>query len=350
MKIKYQVFVSSTYEDLSEERDIVIKAILELGHIPVGMEMFSAGDEQQWELIKRQIDDCDYYVVIAAHRYGSTDGTISYTEKEYDYAAQSAIPILGFIISDEANWPKSKMDEDTVKQQALVSFKDKLKKKIVNFWNTAEDLHAKVAIALSKATTAYPRPGWIRATATAGPDVMNELSRLSKENAELRTARALSDAKRKTETEEEHRKILSLLKRNIVKPSFFFKGDEHWTSGAMQSNLFSIFEFLAPELMVERSVQSISAVLAVSLRPEKLKPQKELRAQWPMPSNGVKGWLADFHALGLIMPSPKKHQVKDTNEYWTITDLGKTIYNETRIVMLEGASEGPTTVLAGNRA
>jgi len=129
MKIKYQVFVSSTYEDLKAERDAVIKATLEMGHIPVGMEMFSAGDEQQWELIKRQIDDSDYYVVIAAHRYGSIDVTISYTEKEYDYAAQIGIPILGFIISDEANWPKSKMDEDAVRQQALVSFKEKIKKK-----------------------------------------------------------------------------------------------------------------------------------------------------------------------------------------------------------------------------
>jgi hypothetical protein len=95
-KPKYQIFVSSTYEDLKEERDTAIKAILETGNIPVGMEMFSAGDEQQWELIKRQIEDCDYYVVIVAHRYGSMDGSISYTEKEYDFAVEKKIPILGF--------------------------------------------------------------------------------------------------------------------------------------------------------------------------------------------------------------------------------------------------------------
>jgi hypothetical protein len=45
MKIKYQIFISSTFEDLKQERDIAIKAILEMGHIPVGMEIFSAGDE-----------------------------------------------------------------------------------------------------------------------------------------------------------------------------------------------------------------------------------------------------------------------------------------------------------------
>nr|VFK57841.1 MAG: protein of unknown function (DUF4062) [Candidatus Kentron sp. TUN]VFK66801.1 MAG: protein of unknown function (DUF4062) [Candidatus Kentron sp. TUN] len=83
--LKYQIFVSSTYEDLKPERDQVIKAVLEMGHIPVGMEMFSAGDEQQWDVIKKQIDQSDYYVVLIAHRCGSMDGSISYTEKEYDY-------------------------------------------------------------------------------------------------------------------------------------------------------------------------------------------------------------------------------------------------------------------------
>jgi len=53
--------------------------------------MFSTGDEQQWELIKKQIDDCDYYVVISAFRYGSLDGDISYTEKEYDYSNLSSL-------------------------------------------------------------------------------------------------------------------------------------------------------------------------------------------------------------------------------------------------------------------
>jgi hypothetical protein len=164
MKPKYQIFVSSTYEDLKSERDVVIKAILEMGNIPVGMEMFSAGDEQQWELIKRQIDDSDYYVVIIAHRYGSTDGTVSYTEKEYDYATANHIPVLGFIIEDDARWSKAKMDTDPIAQRALGTFKEKVKRKLVSFWKEPEDLHAKVAISLSRAATAYPRPGWVRAT------------------------------------------------------------------------------------------------------------------------------------------------------------------------------------------
>jgi hypothetical protein len=37
---KYQIFVSSTYSDLVDERREVIEAIIDLGHIPAGMEGF----------------------------------------------------------------------------------------------------------------------------------------------------------------------------------------------------------------------------------------------------------------------------------------------------------------------
>src|SRR5258708_16215933 len=98
--VKYQIFVSSTFEDLKLEREQVIKAILEMGHLPVGMEMFSAADEEQWKIIAKQIDECDYYVVLCAHRYGSTDPStgFSFTEKEYDYAVKIGVPVLVFVI------------------------------------------------------------------------------------------------------------------------------------------------------------------------------------------------------------------------------------------------------------
>ena len=100
---RYQIFISSTYDDLKQEREAVIKAVLEIGHIPVGMESFNAADETQWQHIARQIQVSDYYVVIVAHRYGSrTDDGLSYTEKEYNYAAAQKIPTLGFIIDKSA--------------------------------------------------------------------------------------------------------------------------------------------------------------------------------------------------------------------------------------------------------
>src|SRR6476646_59466 len=95
---RFQVFVSSTYLDLKEERQEVIQALLELNCIPSGMEMFPAADEDQWTLIKKVIDDCDYYLVIIAGRYGSLSPTgKSYTQMEYEYAVEKNIPVAAFI-------------------------------------------------------------------------------------------------------------------------------------------------------------------------------------------------------------------------------------------------------------
>lgn len=49
----YSVFVSSTYEDLREERAEVQKALLKLNCFPIGMELFGSADEETWEFIKR---------------------------------------------------------------------------------------------------------------------------------------------------------------------------------------------------------------------------------------------------------------------------------------------------------
>ena len=46
-KKKLQVFVSSTYNDLKEERQAAVEAILKAGHIPAGMELFAAGNDSQ---------------------------------------------------------------------------------------------------------------------------------------------------------------------------------------------------------------------------------------------------------------------------------------------------------------
>ncbi|HBQ2552112.1 TPA: DUF4062 domain-containing protein, partial [Klebsiella variicola] len=101
MEKKYQVFLSSTYTDLVEERESIIKAVLELYHIPIGMEMFSAEDEDQWEIIRRTIEVSDYYILVLGLRYGSkTSDGISFTHKEYNYALEKKIPILAFLMKD----------------------------------------------------------------------------------------------------------------------------------------------------------------------------------------------------------------------------------------------------------
>ncbi|WP_427500748.1 DUF4062 domain-containing protein [Methylomonas sp. MED-D] len=73
LRKRLQVFVSSTYEDLKLERQAAVEAILVAGHIPAGMELFTAGDESQMEVIKQWIDESDVYLLILGGRYGSIE-------------------------------------------------------------------------------------------------------------------------------------------------------------------------------------------------------------------------------------------------------------------------------------
>ncbi|WP_338271017.1 DUF4062 domain-containing protein [Geobacter sp. 60473] len=180
MNKKYQIFVSSTYDDLKDQRDQVIKAILEMGHIPVGMEMFSAGDEEQWKVIKRAIDESDYYIVIAAHRYGSELNGVSFTEMEYDYAVSRQIPVIGLVLEDAVSWPSNFVDREPSKVEKLVSFKEKIKKKMVKHWKNTEDLYGKCSISLMKSFNLLPRVGWIKGDTVTSEEANQEIIKLRK--------------------------------------------------------------------------------------------------------------------------------------------------------------------------
>jgi hypothetical protein len=77
VKKRLQVFVSSTYTDLIEERQAAVEAVLTAGHIPAGMELFSAGHESQLEVIKQWIDESDIYLLILGGRYGSVEKAVA---------------------------------------------------------------------------------------------------------------------------------------------------------------------------------------------------------------------------------------------------------------------------------
>lgn len=185
---KYQIFVSSTYTDLVGAREKVFETILKLYHFPVGMEMFSADDDEQWEIIKDTIDSSDYYVVIIGHRYGSvTAEGLSFTEKEYDYAKTQNIPILAFIRNRDVATKPNERDEDHINVEKLYLFIEKAtKSKMCDFWNSEDDLSTKIAIALPKIFRKNPRVGWIRANKGISSEVSEEIATLSKENRDLR--------------------------------------------------------------------------------------------------------------------------------------------------------------------
>ena len=165
MKKKYQVFVSSTYEDLKEERAAVTQCLLDNNCIPVGMEQFPASNMSQMEYIEKMLDDCDYYILIIGGRYGSLDDDgVGYTEKEYNYAQQKGIPVMAFVNLHPEKLPNEKCEHANIEK--FKAFRDRVlnAKKLVKGYSDIGDLKANVVTAVNAAIREYPGIGWVRAT------------------------------------------------------------------------------------------------------------------------------------------------------------------------------------------
>lgn len=196
MDKRYQVFISSTYSDLKDERSQVMKSIMDLDCIPAGMELFPAIDEEQFEFIKKIIDDCDYYILIIGGRYGSiTENGISYTEMEFDYAMSKGIPVIAFLHDNINDIPAGKVEMDPTTREKLELFRERVKKgRLVKFWNTPEDLTSKVIISLTKAIKMHPGIGWVRANIATNTESLQELNDLRKEVEQLRAYKSKQEA------------------------------------------------------------------------------------------------------------------------------------------------------------
>ncbi len=197
MDKRYQVFVSSTYADLKEERSKVIQTLMEMDCIPSGMELFPAADEEQMQFIKKIIDDCDYYVLIIGGRYGSTSPEgISYTEQEYDYAVNKSLKVVAFIHKNLDGLPMIKSEGNPEARERLRAFREKVQSgRLVKFWTSAEELPGLVSLSLSKTIKTHPAIGWVRGNQVATTELLSEINELRKRNQELETAiQALQDA------------------------------------------------------------------------------------------------------------------------------------------------------------
>jgi hypothetical protein len=198
-KRKLQIFLSSTYEDLINERLAAMEAILAAGHIPAAMEQFAPGDETAWEKITTWIDESDAFILILGGRYGSIEPTTgkSYVQLEYEYVIEKKKPFFALVVTQEHHEQRvkdfglGKVDERE-NQQSYKEFRNVVKQRLCSFWNDKKDIKAAIFQKLPEWAQRGELIGWVRGDEAAKPEVMNELARLSQENHELR-AKAASD-------------------------------------------------------------------------------------------------------------------------------------------------------------
>ena len=190
---RLQVFVSSTFSDLHEERQAAVEAILSAGHIPAGMELFAAGDESQMEVIKQWINESDVYLLILGGRYGSVEPKSgkSYIHLEYEYALAQRKPVFACVIKDaalEARVKRHGMEMIDNYRKEWGAFRDLVQTKMVEFWEDSKDIALSIVKKLGELARREDLVGWMRTHQEANlPALSNEIVRLSKENADLRS-------------------------------------------------------------------------------------------------------------------------------------------------------------------
>lgn len=245
---KYQVFISSTYADLSEERKKILDVLFMADCIPAGMEAFVASDIEQFEVIKKVIDLCDYYVLIIGKRYGSVhlETGKSYTEMEYDYAIERGIPVLVFAIYDNVKLASDKIETDEDKKDKLKKFRTKaMTNRLASIWASTEDLTGKLAISIMKAKTEIKRPGWQRAVDFDEASLRREIMALKGENEKLANdlksvQEELSSLTEQTDIAFEHKAI-------TIKYHYYEQHIEQ--HGSKKTTLEELFKVIATEMM-----------------------------------------------------------------------------------------------------
>lgn len=252
MRKKLQVFVSSTFTDLQSERQAAVQAILKAGHIPAGMELFTASDKSQWEIIKRWIDESDVYMLILGGRYGSVDKDtgISYTEMEYDYAVQQKKPLFSVVIKEEALEEKvRKIGSDVIEKsdpQSLIKFRAKVLSTMSAFFEDERDIKLAIHESLGELGHQTNLVGWVSASEIVDVSALHaEISRLQ---TELKKAASSiggsSSSSKNTPVAEDLSEIIELLTATIIEVP-----DEAERLAGEKSNLAEILSAFSSSLV-----------------------------------------------------------------------------------------------------
>lgn len=318
-------------------------ALLELDCIPSGMELFPAANETQWELIKRVIDDCDYYLLIVGGRYGSIgpDG-LSYTEMEYDYALSIKKPTVAFIHKDPGEIASNKTEKSEESQEKLSRFRKKVQKKLCKHWASAPELGSVVSRSLVQLIKREPAVGWVRANELANRDATMELLRLRDQVDELKRelAATRTSAPKGTENLSQGDEVHRI--------NYSFDGRDQRTyrtktyRASFPATWNDIFSCVSPLMIHEATSSQITSVLnefCEHRNSEYLVDRDELEGisilRFRIKNEDFQTILVQLRALGLITKSEKNRSVKDTETYWTLTPYGDDVMTRLRAIRRE---------------
>jgi hypothetical protein len=349
---RFQVFVSSTFLDLAEERAAVVSALLQLDAIPAGMELFPAADDDAWTLIERVIDASDYYLLVIGGKYGSIDPVteLSYTEREFDHALAAKKPVMAFLHENPDAIPAGKTEKTEDAQVKLAAFREKVQKlKHVKYWGNADSLQGKVAMSFASFTKTYPAIGWIRGDVETATGALVELNDLRKQldaaRAQLITARTsppagVEDLEQGADSFIVHA-VGQTSARDATAVTKFNTGWKELNGlHQIDPTWDELFSTIGPTLLDEAEQQVLHARINGMITEQwGGRFRRDLRKQIEADGGTIEGFrntrlrltpddfgtvLIQLRALGLIQKSERKRSISDKGAYWTLTPYGDT--------------------------
>lgn len=332
MEKRYQVFVSSTYEDLLDERSEVMQALLELDCMPAGMELFPAANETQWNWIMKVINESDYYIVIIGGRYGSvSDKTgLSYTEMEYRYAVETKKPVISFLHQDPQKIPSGLCEKTPEGIEGLKRFRELCETRLCKYWSSPADLGAKVSRGLTQLIKQHPATGWVKSDLALKDEYINE-------NLELRRKiEKLEELLERTSTEIPSGTENLSQGNNLYEIQFSFirkekrEGKNYWYKkcedySSIKISWDDIFKYLSPIMMQPQSeyiiIRSLNEFIASKCEEKLMKKYPDERFEfYRILDQCLKTIKIQLRALNLI----NIHK----NEYWQLTPYGEKYMNK----------------------
>lgn len=341
MNKKFQVFVSSTYKDLTEERQEVMQALLELDCIPVGMELFPAADDDQWTLIKRLIDDCDYYILIIGGRYGSVNESgVSYTQMEYEYALSKDIPIISFLHKKPSEIKVSKSEDKPELKKKLEEFRNLSEKKLCKYWESHLELGSQVSRSLVKLIKDKPRPGWVKSDFLPSEELTMELLDLKNENEALKKQLNSTQSLAPVGTEEfSSGEDKFNFKYTILGRGKTWEVEKANYEGNIDLTWDKIFSEISPLLIDETTEDNLRMKINSLIKSEmyesvskQLNKDKRYPDTFSIIDTDFQTIKIQFRALNYMTESLKKRSIHDKKKYWTLTPYGDNIMTRLRAI------------------
>ncbi len=159
---RYHVFISSSGADMQPERSVLAQTLASLGFFSWGLE---ARTPLTTAFARRQIDDCDYFVILLGSRYGDLSASgVSYVHLEYIYAITKQKPVLVILHESPESRAPELQEPSKDGQRKFEDFRRQLQRErdMVVTFREAKELEVILRHAMPQLTQRYPALGWVR--------------------------------------------------------------------------------------------------------------------------------------------------------------------------------------------